>query len=79
MIEFGRTGNQISHTFRHTDAVGLDQLEVRLAILAHLQLMEDAMPVGAYTGNVQVKGASLEYRAYRFNDGIINVGRITVR
>lgn len=79
LIEFGRNSNQISHTFRHTDAEGLQRAEVRAAVSAHLYAMQADLPEGGCAGDVQVKGVRLEFRAYKFRDGNIHVGRITLR
>jgi hypothetical protein len=40
---------------------------------------EDALPQGLTKGEVNVGGRTLDYHAYKFPDGTINVGRITVR
>ena len=40
--------------------------------------METGLPQGSYTGNIQVKGVRLEFRAFKFSDGNIHVGRITL-
>jgi len=79
LIEFGRNANQLSHTFRHTYAAGLTQSDVEQEITKHLQLLQDRLMAGPYTGEVHVRGVHLEFRAFRFDDGNIHVGRITVR
>ena len=69
--------NQVSHTFRHIDEIGLERAVIQLAILQFLDPVQSALPLGLSVGRVDVKGVRLEFRAYKFIDGSINVGRIT--
>ena len=79
MIEFGRNGNQVSHTFRHVETAGLPKSEVERAVETRLRSIASELPEGAHTGEVLVKGIHLEFRAYKFSNGDIHVGRITLR
>jgi hypothetical protein len=79
-VVFGQDANQISHTFRHPDELGLDRTEVMDAIRADLQpyLPLSRRPGDALlVGNVTVDGIELQYHAYSVNEGLVNVGRIT--
>jgi hypothetical protein len=79
-VVFGQNANQISHTFRHTDRLGLDRAEVVDAIRADLQpyLPLSMRPSDAlFVGKVTVGGSELQYHAYPVNEGLVNVGRIT--
>jgi hypothetical protein len=76
-IRFGATEDQIRHTFRHTDQMGLDRDAIAQAIRSDLMRRQSAL-LGPYiTGQVRIDDIVLEYRAYRLVDGAINVGRIT--
>ncbi len=76
MIQFGRDQNQVSHTFRHIDEIGLERVIVRFAILQFLEPVQSTLPLGLTVGSVEAKGVRLDFRAYKFIDGTINVGRI---
>jgi hypothetical protein len=76
-IQFGRVANQITHTFRHTDAVGLDRSLVRSAVEAHLRTVESQMVAGRpFNQVIDVAGSRIQYAAFRLENGVINVGRI---
>jgi len=76
-IRFGSEANQIHHTFRHVDALGIDRDAVADAIQADLARQGPVPPGANITGNVSVAGVTLEYRAFGLDDGTVNVGRIT--
>ncbi|HYU14410.1 MAG TPA: hypothetical protein VEK82_17675 [Stellaceae bacterium] len=80
-VVFGQDTNQISHTFRHTDKLGLDRTEIIEAITAdlapRLPLVRGASGAALWVGKVRVRGTELEYRAYSVNEALVNVGRIT--
>jgi hypothetical protein len=80
-VVFGQDANQISHAFRHTDALGLDRTKVVETIRRDLE-RHPPFPVPppkdfVFIGNVTVSGRQLEYRAHPVSDGVVNVGRIT--
>jgi hypothetical protein len=76
-VRFGVAENQVHHTFRHTDQLGLDRNAVSNAIRADLAGQGPASPGATITGNISVGGVTIEYRAFGLADGTINVGRIT--
>src|SRR5215831_12155592 len=76
-VRFGTDENQVHHTFRHTDQLGLNRDAISNAIRADLAQRGPISPGANMTGNVIVGGVTLEYRAFAFADGTINVGRIT--
>jgi hypothetical protein len=76
-IRFGTNENQLRHTFRHTDRLGLDREVIVTAILADLAGREPVSPGSYIAGHVVVGGIVLEYRAFLLGDGTINIGRIT--
>jgi hypothetical protein len=75
-VQFGGNDNQVYHTFRHIDELGLNRTDVSNAIRADIGNMK-VSPGQNVTGNVSISGTPLEYRAYGLSDGTINVGRIT--
>lgn len=77
-IQFGRTSNQVYHTFRHTDALGLNRRLVKRAIERHVRGNASKIMEGKlFKGSVKVSGKELQYNAFKLGDGTINVGRIT--
>lgn len=78
-IQFGRTKNQIDHTFRHIEKAGLERASVMKAIEKRLLDIADSFQKGQLMkGTVIIEGRQLNYNAFRLQDGTINVGRITV-
>ncbi|MDI1240474.1 MAG: RHS repeat-associated core domain-containing protein [bacterium] len=76
-VQFGRVANQISHTFRHTDSLGLNRQDVQAAVMQNIQNIASKIPPGQhYNGIVQVGGQTLQYTAFKLPNGAINVGRI---
>ena len=69
--------NQVRHTYRHTDQVGLDRDAVSNAIRADLARQGPASPGANITGNISISGVTIEYGAFGLAAGTINVGRIT--
>lgn len=78
-VVFGRNANQISHTFRHVDAAGLDRGAVEAAVRGDLRASGALSPGKLRPGTVQVGGRTVQYNAFKLPDGTINVGRITVQ
>ena len=76
-VTFGRVANQVSHTFRHIDAAGLDRIAVQNAVRSDLYRLGNALPANPYNGQVIVNGMRIDYVAYALEDGTLNVGRIT--
>jgi len=74
-VQFGNNPNQEYHTFRHTDELGLNRLDVRNAIETNLKstFIEVGKP---FNQVITVNGQSIQYTAYKFSDGTINIGRI---
>jgi hypothetical protein len=77
VVRFGANINQVRHTFRHVDRLGLDRNEVSDAIRADLARREPVPAGRLVAGYTTVRGMRLEYRAFRVSEGTINVGRIT--
>jgi hypothetical protein len=76
-VTFGRSANSVFHTFRHTDKLGLDRAEVQSAVLEHLaSVLTEITPGKPFNFVVTVNGRRLQYTAYAFSDGTINIGRI---
>lgn len=76
-IQFGKVANQISHTFRHTDALGLNRPSVQSAVENHLRGVASQVVAGKpFNQIIEVGGQRIQYTAYKLSDGTINVGRI---
>ncbi len=76
-IQFGNNPNQEYHTFRHTDELGLNRIDVRNAVETNLQLHSDLIQTGTpFSQTIVVNGQTVQYTAYRLPNGIINIGRI---
>jgi len=73
-IEFGANANQVSHAFRHIDAIGLSRDAITTAIRADVPALQVGQGV---TRTVTVNGIDLTYRAHRVNETLVNVGRVT--
>jgi hypothetical protein len=77
-IEFGANANQVSHAFRHIDAIGLSRDAVTTAIRSDMSALTTNLQVGQTAiRTVTVNGANLTYSAHRVSQSVINVGRIT--
>jgi hypothetical protein len=76
-IQFGKGANQVSHAFRHVDAIGLERAAVQSAVEKHLPTVVSQLQPGKPLNQIiEVAGQRLQYTAYLLKDGIINVGRI---
>lgn len=75
-VRFGNNENQRSHTFRYVLDAGLDHLAIQQAIELHLQTVP--LLDGLNKGKLEISGKILLYHAFRFPDGTVNVGRITI-
>ena len=76
-VQFGNNPNQEYHTFRHTDDLGLNRMDVRNAVESNLQLNSNLIEPGVpFNQTVIVNNLSIQYTAYKLPNGIINVGRI---
>ena len=76
-IQFGKVANQVYHTFRHIDEIGLDRATVQAAIEEHLPTVASQLTPGKPLNQIiEVGGQRLQYSAFLLKDGIINVGRI---
>ena len=76
-IQFGKGANQVSHAFRHVDAIGLERAAVQSAVEKHLPTVVSQLQPGKPLNQIiEVAGQRLQYTAYLLKEGIINVGRI---
>lgn len=77
-VVFGENANQIYHTWRHVDKLGLNRRDVESVVRSDMNKNLSNLKSGqVYNGNVTVNGQQLQYTAFRRPDGIINIGRIT--
>lgn len=77
-LTFGRNAQQERHTFRHCVGAALDTAEVLRLVSQDLESRWELLNAGLFAGQVMCAGVLLEYRALKFADGTINVGRITI-
>jgi hypothetical protein len=77
LVSFGKTENQLAHTFRHVDAAGMDLRAVTNGIRGDLQAGRSHLTGGLNKRSIQVGGKTIDYHAYKQPDGSISVGRIT--
>uniref|UniRef100_UPI000527B373 RHS repeat-associated core domain-containing protein n=1 Tax=Thiolinea disciformis TaxID=125614 RepID=UPI000527B373 len=77
-IQFGNVDNQVSHTFRHIEDLGLDRSTVQLAVENDLRQGTASQVVSGrpFNGIVEVAGHRLQYTAFRLPNGVLNIGRI---
>ena len=76
-IQFGGNENQIYHTFRHIDKMGLDRGLVQKAIADDINATSRQLaPNTPFIRNIIINGNKLQYNAYLLSNGVINIGRI---
>jgi hypothetical protein len=79
-IVFGQNPNQVRHTFRYTDGLGLDRVMIMETILADiypsLPLPVPAPDNSPLIGTVWVNGIELRYHAFPVSGELVNVGSI---
>jgi len=76
-VQFGKGANQVSHAFRHTDALGLDREVVKSAVETHFRGVSANVVAGKpFNQIIEVAGQKIQYTAFKFQDGMINIGRI---
>jgi RHS repeat-associated protein len=83
IIQFGQNENQISHALRHLEEEGLSPEEitdVKSAIKNDLSKTGGEVKAGAPVTprTITVNGVKIQYNAFRLNNSVINVGRITI-
>lgn len=61
----------------HVEAAGFQREVVGRAIQKDLSKVGADLKDGPYAGFVIINGTRLDYSAFKFSDGTINVGRIT--
>ena len=76
-IQFGKNANQVHHTCRHTDALGLDRAVVQIGVQTHLKTVASQIIPGKLSSQfIEISGQQIQYNAFKLPDGTINVGRI---
>jgi len=78
LISFGKNSNQIYHTFRHVQKVGLNQEVVKKAVQKSIKSnLGKIKPGKTFNGTIKVGKQEITYSAHKLPSGEINVGRIT--
>jgi hypothetical protein len=76
-VQYGNNDNQEYHTFRHTDEMGLNRIDVKAAVNTDIKAKIDFINQGTPCNQVViVNGQKIQYTAYKLPDGTINIGRI---
>jgi RHS repeat-associated protein len=76
-VQFGKTSNQVSHAFRHTDALGLDRSLVQSTIQNHFKTVSSQVVAGKpFNQIINIGGQRIQYTVYKLPDGTFNIGRI---
>jgi hypothetical protein len=76
-VLFGKIQNQIFHTFRHTDALGLDRTLVQSSIQTHFKTVSSQVVAGKpFNQIIEIGGQRIQYTAFKLSDGTFNIGRI---
>jgi hypothetical protein len=76
-IKFGNTENQVNHTFRHADALGLDRSLVQSTVQSHFKTVSSQVVARKpFNQIIEIGGKKFQYTAYKLSDGTFNIGRI---
>ena len=76
-VQFGKTENQIYHTFRHTDALGLERPLVQTTIQNYFEKVFTQVIVGKpFNQTIEIGGKRIQYTVFKLSDGTFNIGRI---
>ena len=76
-LRFGKGANQVSHAFRHTDALGLARETVVTAIRTHFKGVSSQIVKGQpFNQTIVVAGQRIQYTAFKLENGTVNIGRI---
>jgi RHS repeat-associated protein len=79
LISFGKNSNQIFHTFRHVEKIGLTKEAVKKAVTESLKNSASQIKTGkTFNKTINVGSKKITYSAHKLPSGEINVGRITL-
>ena len=77
IITFGQNENQVYHTFRHIDQLGLSRDVVTKTIMKDIAKKTTEIVEGKpFNQRIEIMGHRLQYTAYKLGNGKINIGRI---
>lgn len=77
IITFGQNENQVYHTFRHIDQLGLSRDVVTKTIMKDIAKKTTEIVEGRpFNQRIEIMGHRLQYTAYKLSNGKINIGRI---
>jgi RHS repeat-associated protein len=78
LVQFGKGQNQVSHAFRHVEAMGLSKDVVKSAIMKDIPRIAKNLPYGkSINTTIKVSNQQIIYSSYKLPNGTINIGRIT--
>jgi hypothetical protein len=76
-VIFGSVPNQVYHSFRYTDSLGLPRADVITSVNSSLTSQIGPFASGAPINiTTSVNGVNITYTAYQLDGGIFNIGRI---
>ena len=75
--QFGKNENQVSHVFRHIDALGLDRSLAQSTIQKHFKTVSSKIVTGKpFNYIVEIEGQKIQYTVFKLPDRTFNIGRI---
>jgi len=77
-VQFGGIrANQVSHAFRHTDALGLNRSLVQSSVQTHFKTVSSQVVAGKpFNQIINIGGQRIQYTAFKLPNGTFNIGRI---
>lgn len=77
IVQFGNNANQVHHTFRHIDALGLDRSLVQSMIQNHFRTVSSQVVAGRpFNQIITIGGRNIQYTVFKLPNGVFNIGRI---
>lgn len=77
ILLLGQNENQIYHTYRHIDQLGLSREIVTKAVMKDVaRKISEIVEGRPFNQRIEIMGYRLQYTAYKLNNGKINIGRI---
>jgi hypothetical protein len=77
VVTFGRDANQVYHTFRHVEGIGMSASSVSRAVTSDLaKVAKSVAPGSGVRRTIAIGSIRVEYRAFKLPNGSMNVGSI---
>lgn len=79
-FRFGKDANEIAHVFRHVEVAGLGRTAGQDVIRTDLKTAgSKIIPGQPSNAEIQIGGGNAIHTAFKRPNGVLNVGRITVK